>query len=131
MLKLKANKFMTVLAVSATIIFTSLAAQSSTNEVAIEKISTENIEKGKKLFFAANKGNCIACHAVVDGNLPGNTGPMIIAMKIRYPDRQKLFDKLWGTPDTLIPNSMMPPFGQNGILTNKEIDKIVDFIYGL
>jgi len=52
-------------------------------------------------------------------------------MKLRYPDRQKLVDKIWGTPDTLVPDSMMPPFGQNGILTDKQIDKIVDFIYEL
>ncbi|HBQ44330.1 MAG TPA: sulfur oxidation c-type cytochrome SoxX, partial [Thiomicrospira sp.] len=30
-----------------------------------------------------------------------------------------------------VPNSMMPPFGQNGILTDSEINKIVDFIYEL
>jgi sulfur-oxidizing protein SoxX len=52
-------------------------------------------------------------------------------MKLRYPDKQKLYDKIWGKPETQIPDSMMPPFGQNGILSDDEIAKIVDFMYTL
>ncbi len=90
-----------------------------------------SIEVGKELAFSRSKGNCLACHAMKGGKLAGTIGPMIVAMKLRYPDRQKLVDKLWGKPDTLVLDSMMPPFGQNGILTDKEIDQIVDFIYQL
>jgi sulfur-oxidizing protein SoxX len=52
-------------------------------------------------------------------------------MKARYADKQKLHDKIWGTPETQVKDSMMPPFGQNGILTDKEIDLITDYIYSL
>lgn len=89
------------------------------------------VEEGKKLAFSRSKGNCLACHAIQGGNLAGNIGPALIAMKLRYPDKQKLYDKVWGKPGTLVPNSMMPPFGKNGILTDEEISKIVDFIYTL
>ncbi len=52
-------------------------------------------------------------------------------MQARYKSRQILRDKIWGTPETQIENSMMPPFGQHGVLTEKEIDLITDFIYSL
>jgi sulfur-oxidizing protein SoxX len=90
------------------------------------------VEEGKKLAFSRSKGNCLACHMTGDGAMPGNIGPALIAMKLRYPDKQKLFDKVWGTPESQnVPNSMMPPFGQSGILTDEEISKIVDYIYTL
>ena len=122
MLKSKTKKLLSVLAISTAIIAAPLTAQ------AADKAA---LEAGKKLTFSKKKGNCLACHAMKGGNMGGTIGPMIVAMKLRYPDRQKLVDKIWGTPDTLVPDSMMPPFGQNGILTDKQIDKIVDFIYEL
>jgi sulfur-oxidizing protein SoxX len=67
-----------------------------------------------------------------DGAMPGNIGPALIAMKLRYPDKQKLYDKVWGTDATnTVPNSMMPRFGKHGIITDAEISKIVDYIYTL
>lgn len=90
-----------------------------------------SIEEGKKLAFNRSVGNCLACHAVADGAMPGNIGPALIAMKLRYPDKQKLVDKVWGVDKYAVPNSMMPPFGKHGILTDSEINKIVDFIYTL
>ena len=122
MLKSKGKQLLSVLAISTAIIITPLTAQSANKGA---------MEAGKKLTFLRKKGNCLACHAMKGANLPGNIGPMIVAMKLRYPDRQKLVDKIWGKPGTLVPDSMMPPFGQNGILTDKEINKIVDFIYEL
>ena len=66
-----------------------------------------------------------------DGQMPGTIGPPLVAMKIRYPDKQKLYNKIWGTKDHMVPHSMMPAFGGNGILSDDEISKIVDYIYTL
>ena len=33
------------------------------------------IEKGKALAYDRKMGNCLACHAMDDGTLPGNIGP--------------------------------------------------------
>ena len=122
MLKSKTKQLLSVLVISTAVIFTPLTAHSADKGA---------IEVGKKLAFKRSKGNCLACHAMKGGNLAGTIGPMIVAMKLRYPDRQKLFDKLWGKPGTEVKDSMMPPFGKNGILTDNEINKIVDFIYEL
>lgn len=124
MLKTKMKQLLTALAISTAMVSAPLATQAADK-------GASNLEAGKKLAFSRSKGNCLACHMVPGGNLPGNIGPALIAMKLRYPDKQKLYDKVWGTPDTQVPDSMMPPFGQNGILSDDEIQKIVDFIYTL
>lgn len=124
MLKTKMKQLLTALAISTAMVATPMAAQAADK-------GASALEAGKKLAFSRSKGNCLACHMMPGGNLPGNIGPAIIAMKLRYPDKQKLYDKVWGKADTQIPDSMMPPFGQNGILSDDEITKIVDYIYTL
>jgi sulfur-oxidizing protein SoxX len=93
--------------------------------------SAKTIAEGKKLAFSRSKGNCLACHMIKGGTLPGNIGPALIAMKLRYPDKQKLRDKIWGKPELEVKYSMMPPFGRHAILSEDEIDKIVEYIYTL
>jgi sulfur-oxidizing protein SoxX len=125
MMNSKMKQLLTALALSTAVLTVPATAQ------AAEK-SVSAADEGKKLAFSRSKGNCLACHAMTDGAMAGNIGPMLIAMKLRYPDKQKLVDKVWGTPESqTVPNSMMPPFGQNGILTDSEINKIVDYIYTL
>lgn len=91
----------------------------------------KNIEEGKKLAFSRSEGNCLACHMIQGGTSPGNIGPALVAMKMRFPDKQKLFDKIWGVKETQVPYSMMPLFGRNAILSDDEINKIVDYMYSL
>ncbi len=102
----------------------------ATSVQAAEKAASP-IEVGKKLAYSRSKGNCLACHMAGDGQMPGTIGPPLVAMKIRYPDKQKLYNKIWGTKDHMVPHSMMPAFGGNGILSDDEISKIVDYIYTL
>lgn len=88
------------------------------------------IAEGKALAFDRKKGNCLACHMVEDGDLAGNSGPPIIAMKQRFPDKAKLREQIWD-PTARNPQTLMPPFGKHGILSEDELDKIVDYIYTL
>ncbi len=88
------------------------------------------IEQGKAVSFDRKKGNCLACHQIEGGNLPGNIGPPLIAMKARYPDKAKLRAQIWDATKAN-PNSIMPPFGRQHILSESEIDKIVEYIYTL
>ena len=119
------KKLLTALAISSAVMVSPVVANAADT-------GASSVEEGKKLAYSRAKGNCLACHMAGEGAMPGNIGPALIAMKLRYPDRQKLFNKIWGTPETQnVPNSMMPPFGQNGILTDAEIDKIVDYMLTL
>ncbi|MFW2438402.1 MAG: sulfur oxidation c-type cytochrome SoxX [Arenicellales bacterium] len=88
------------------------------------------IEKGKAVAYDRVKGNCLACHAMDDGTLPGNIGPPLIAMKARFPDKARLRAQIWDAT-VANPNSIMIPFGRNKALSEEEIDQIVEYIYTL
>jgi sulfur-oxidizing protein SoxX len=90
----------------------------------------DNIAEGKSLTFDRKKGNCLACHMIDDGELAGNNGPALLAMKARFPDREVLFQQIWD-PTESNPYSFMPPFGKHGALTKKEINLIMDYLYTL
>jgi L-cysteine S-thiosulfotransferase len=83
---------------------------------------------GQALAFDRSKGNCLTCHDIKGGDAPGNVGPPLADMKARFPDRRELttivFDETKRNPRTV-----MPPFGRNLILTDGEIEAIVDFLY--
>ena len=89
-----------------------------------------DIEEGKKLAFDRKKGNCLACHMMDDGELAGNNGPPLIAMKARFPNKQDLFNQIWD-PTESDPNSFMPPFGKHGAISKTEINKIIEYLYTL
>lgn len=125
MMNSKMKQLLTALAISTAVV----AAPVSTVQAAEKAASS--IEEGKKLAYSRSKGNCLACHMAGEGAMPGNIGPALIAMKLRYPDKQKLVDKVWGKPGTQVQDSMMPAFGRNGILSDSDINKIVDYIYTL
>lgn len=88
------------------------------------------MEAGKQLAMARSKGNCLACHAFDDGELPGNLGPPLMYMQQRFPDRATLFQQIWDAT-ARNPDTVMPPFGKHGILTGEEIDLIVDYLLSL
>lgn len=87
---------------------------------------------GQEIAFDNRKGNCLACHAMpgTKGEMAGSIAPPLIAMKLRYPDRAKLRAQVWDAT-ALNAKTSMPPFGKHKILTEEEIDKIVDFIHTL
>ena len=90
----------------------------------------EMIELGRAVDHDKTRGNCISCHNINDpvANLPGNQGPMMVAMKQRYPDKRKLRAQVW---DATVANplSIMPPIGKHWILSEEEIDAVVEYIY--
>lgn len=98
--------------------------------VAAEAAAAPVVEQGKQIAFDRRKGNCLSCHHVDGGELPGNIGPPLVAMQARFPDKAKLRAQIWDSTRAN-PNSMMPPFGRHKILTDAEIDKVVDYIYTL
>jgi sulfur-oxidizing protein SoxX len=86
--------------------------------------------EGQRLAFDRGKGNCLSCHNIKGGEFPGTIGPVLKEIKSKYPDRNDLVAIL--TDETRRnPQSVMPPFGRNRILTAREIDAIVDFLQTL
>jgi L-cysteine S-thiosulfotransferase len=93
-------------------------------------VRAQSAAEGQRLAFDRGKGNCLTCHAIKGGDLPGTIGPELKDIKSKYPDRDDLvailFDETRRNPQTV-----MPPFGRNRILTGQEIDAIVDFLQTL
>ena len=88
------------------------------------------VDEGRNLAFDRGKGNCLTCHVIKGGNLPGTIGPELVDIKSKYPKREDLVAIL--NDETLRnPLTVMPPFGRNRILTEKEINAVVDFLQTL
>jgi L-cysteine S-thiosulfotransferase len=86
--------------------------------------------EGQGLAFDRSKGNCLTCHQIKGGDLPGSIGPELKDIKNKYPDRKDLIAIV--TDETKRnPLTVMPPFGRNRILTEQEINAIVDFLQTL
>ena len=98
--------------------------------VAADEATTSVIDEGKKIAFDRKKGNCLACHQMAGGDLAGDIGPPLIAMQARFPDKAKLRAQIWDSTKAN-PNSMMPPFGRHNILSEDEINKVVEYVYTL
>jgi len=96
----------------------------------ISVANADAVADGKKVAFDRKKGNCLACHAIAGGSLPGNIGPPLIAMKARFPEKAKLRAQIWDST-AANPNTIMPPFGKHKILSEKEVDLVTEFIYTL
>ena len=90
----------------------------------------DNIEKGRAIAFDRRKGNCLACHVIEGGELAGNYGPPLVLMAVRYPDREKLKEQIWDA-SLRDQTTRMPPFGRHKILTEEEIDLVVDYVLTL
>ena len=88
------------------------------------------VDEGRKLAFDRSKGNCLTCHVIKGGDLPGTIGPELVDIKSKYPKREELVAILHD--ETLRnPLTVMPPFGRNRLLTEKEINAVVDFLQTL
>ena len=93
-------------------------------------VAASMIEEGREIALDRRKGNCMACHIMAGATLPGNIGPPLVAMKARFPDKAKLRAQIWDSSQ-INPRTLMPPFGRHEILTEDEIDKVVEFVHSL
>jgi sulfur-oxidizing protein SoxX len=90
-----------------------------------------DVAAGREIAHDVYLGNCLACHQI-----PGdpkavsmaNIGPPISGMRTRYPDRQVLRQQIWDATQRN-PRTVMPPFGKHGVLTERQIDLVVEYIY--
>ena len=117
------NKSINALAVTTTLIAMTIFSVVSAAE-------TSRIEDGKQIAFDRTLGNCLACHMIEDGELPGNMAPPLLVMKARFPEFDRLVAQI-SNPLEANPNSIMPPFGLHNILTEDEIKKVAEYLYTL
>ncbi len=117
---------MPIIFIGSIILFNHLSVFANSPEMSL----VSKIEQGKAIAFQQKKGNCLACHAIKGGKLPGNIGPPLINMRQRYPNKKILKAQIKDATENN-PNSIMPPFSKHHILSEAELDKVVEFIYSL
>lgn len=95
---------------------------------------TDAVTQGWCIAINRRKGNCLACHAVTTkrkwpAKLPpgGNIAPPLVAMKSRFPTKAALREQVWDATKKN-PHSVMPPFGKHKLLSEKEIDLVVEWL---
>jgi L-cysteine S-thiosulfotransferase len=114
----------------ASIVALALAAAFCAAGVVLPARAQSAAAEGQKLAFDRGKGNCQTCHEIKGGDLPGTIGPKLENLTSKYPDRNDLIAIV--TDETKRnPQTVMPPFGRNRILTEQEINAVVDFLQTL
>jgi sulfur-oxidizing protein SoxX len=115
------NRFASIPALALAVGMAAFAGPASAQSAAAE---------GQKIAFDRGKGNCLTCHEIKGGDLPGTIGPPLKDIKSKYPDRNELVAIL-NDETKRNPQTVMPPFGRNRILTEQEINAVVDFLQTL
>ncbi|MBI5612827.1 MAG: sulfur oxidation c-type cytochrome SoxX [Gammaproteobacteria bacterium] len=116
--------------------FTLPAAQAQgkapTDQVCNDKANPpqDAVTKGGCVVINRTKGNCHACHAIAGTSSHGNIAPPLVSMKQRFPDKAKLRAQIWDAT-VANPRSVMSPFGRHKILSEQEIDQVVEFMLTL
>lgn len=86
-------------------------------------------QKGKEVAFDRSKGNCLACHVLPDGDLPGNLGPSLVGVADRLSE-ERIKEQIQNS-EKFNKTTSMPPFGKYDILSDKEIDQVVAYLMTL
>ena len=97
---------------------------------AIAEVSPEAIAAGRVVAADRKLGNCYTCHQVEGAELAGNVAPPLVFMTMRYPNREALRAQI-ADPRVRNPDTIMPPYGAYGILTEQELDQLTDYIFSL
>jgi sulfur-oxidizing protein SoxX len=86
-------------------------------------------QQGKEIAFNRKKGNCLACHVMPGGDLPGNLGPSLVGVADRL-SKERIRKQIWD-PEQYNTVTSMPPFGKHKILTEEEVDKVTAYLMTL
>jgi sulfur-oxidizing protein SoxX len=92
------------------------------------------VKTGWCVAINRRKGNCLGCHMAMVNPWPegfppgGNVGPPLVAMKSRFESKEALRAQIYD-PTVRNPNTSMPPFGKHRLLSNKQIDQIVEWLW--
>ena len=97
---------------------------------AAQQADAARVDAGRAIALDRGKGNCLACHASVDSDVASSVGPELSVMRERFQKRADLV-AIVTNEQSRNPQTVMPPFGANRILTPDEIEKIVDYLYSL
>jgi sulfur-oxidizing protein SoxA len=83
---------------------------------------------GKRLAQSDDKGRCLNCHVLdKDGVLAGDVGPNLSTYGTWGRSEAITFQRVWDAR-AHNPNTIMPPFGTNELLSEQEVTDIVAYL---
>lgn len=91
------------------------------------------VEEGRALAHDQLRGNCLACHRVPadpSAITEATLGPVLKDVARRFTDRSALRAQV-ADPAARNPRTLMPRYGRHRILTDREIDLVVDYLLTL
>ena len=93
---------------------------------------TGDPKRGRALFLARAKGPCTGCHLVPGDDVwpAGSVGPDLSTVADRTLPDAYLYQQLWD-PRVTLPNSVMPPWGAQGVFTPEELVHLVAYLQTL
>lgn len=93
--------------------------------------SPADIAAGKKIAFGRKLGNCVACHKLPGATMPGDVGPPLGSWVRGVFHRKENLVKYLYDPQARFPHTVMPEFGKNGMLTEKQLKQVADYVWSL
>lgn len=89
-----------------------------------------DVLRGKAIAMDPARGNCIACHRLPGDDWPGSIGYSLIGYKRHAHPNAYVYQQVYDRR-LLNPNTVMPPFGAFGLLSDQEIRDLVAYIQSL
>ncbi|MFO1285429.1 MAG: sulfur oxidation c-type cytochrome SoxX [Rubrivivax sp.] len=86
-----------------------------------------NAARGRQIAQARNRGNCLACHVMPGGTQPGSRGPDLSRFGSSGRSAAEAYAMVYDMR-TVNPETLMPPFGTNEVLTDQELRDVVAFL---
>lgn len=86
--------------------------------------------RGKELTTRRDKGYCVTCHELPGEKWPGTVGVSLLHFKRHHYDSARLYQQIFD-PRVHNPDSAMPPFGTNHILTDRDIRDLVAYLQSI
>src|SRR5690242_8690018 len=93
---------------------------------------TGDPKRGRALFLDRARGPCTGCHLVPGEDVwpAGSVGPDLSTLADRTLTDAYLYQQLWD-PRVAFPNTVMPPWGAQGVFTPAEIVDLVAYLQTL
>jgi len=86
--------------------------------------------RGRAIAMDPAKGNCIACHTLPGEDWPGSVGHLLLGYKRQGHANAYVYQQIYDRR-VLNPNTVMPPFGAFGVLSDQDIRDLVAYVQSL
>ncbi|MCS6785485.1 MAG: sulfur oxidation c-type cytochrome SoxX [Thiobacillaceae bacterium] len=89
-----------------------------------------DVARGRAIALDPARGNCIACHVLPGEDWPGSLGHLLLGYRKRGHSDAYVYQQIYDRR-LINPNTVMPPFGTFGLLTEQDIRDLTAYVQSL